>query len=320
MTGSLLLRRAARIAWLVALVGFAAGSQRVLAADPSATPSATPPPCPDQYIAWFDAPLPPDVPVGRQIQIGVTVWDCNGNGLARAESAEIRVHPGSGKAEPTVFPSRSDWPGHVVSTIEVPKGGLGTIDVGVRGQECHDDGTCKDAFFAFATGGFGPPTDAPLAVLVDARVMPQPEPIVAGHTFEVDVALEPRAEWDPAIVLPDRIVIAAAVVRGGSEYRTDALRAPGSDAPYSARLTVPEAGDYVLHAGFPGNGAPDQMIDGADARITIEPGDGTTDSPSPAAAAVTSGSDGAALPLLPIAGVLALGVLAVVVQRVFADL
>jgi hypothetical protein len=328
MARSSLARRLALTAFVAAIAGLLPAAREVaLAADPSPSsgPSASPsqPVCPDPFIAWFDQMLPPDVPVGRQIEIGITVWDCTQNGLAHADSAEIRVHPKTGKAAPAIFRSRSDWPGHLVATIEVPKGGLGAIEVGFRGQECHDDGTCKDAFFAFRSGGFGPPPDAPMSLLFDARIVPQPDPIVAGHTFDVDVHLQPKADWDPAALsVPDRIVISAQVVRGDAEWRSDARSVSGPSGPYTGQLTVDQPGDFVLRAGFPGNGAPDQMIDGSVTRITIEPADGGGATQAPAAGVgAGAATDTSSIPVLPIAaGVIGLLAVSLVIRRVFADL
>src|SRR5215218_1192359 len=99
----------ALVASLALAVFVASGSSSVLAADPSAAPSAEAPG--DANIeAWIDFELPPDVPVGRQITVGFTIWDRESHSLSRV-GGEVRVHPKTGKAAATTAPTRSDWPG-----------------------------------------------------------------------------------------------------------------------------------------------------------------------------------------------------------------
>jgi hypothetical protein len=305
------------------VVAFSSGG-RVLAAgpSPSVSPSPSPPTCPDPFVAWYDQALAADIPAGQQVPIGFTVWDCNGGSLAFTTSAQVRVHPKVGKDTPVVFPTRSDWTGHLLTTIESPKGGLGEIEVGFPGQVCRDDGTCEAAFFPFAIGGVGPPPEASRAVLVEARIAPGGDRLVAGHPFPVDVVLEPRAGWAAdALAMPDRIVVEAQVVRGDTRWVSDATRPAGSGGPYSAMLTVDEPGDIVLRAGIPGPGGEARLIETGSARVIVEPGDGTIETPPPAGATGAPGQGDALPPILPIAaGIVGIVVVSLVIRRAFADL
>lgn len=297
----------------------------VVAADPSGSPSPAAPDCGEPFQAWIDSQLPPDIPAGRHIPIGVTVWDCSGGALRPVDGAEVRVHPKTGKAKPTTFPARSDWPGHLTTTIEIPKGGLGEIEVGAAGQVCHDDGTCEDGFFPFATGGVGPPPAAPRGLLVDAVIAPLNDRIVTDQPFTVEISLEPKADWGPdALALPDLIVLEADLVRGNASWGADAERSAGSSGPYTATLSVDQAGNYVLRAGVPTDDGPAVFVEGSSTRILVERGDGTataTATPATPSTSEEAPGTGSGPPFLPIAAGLAVILAAgLVIRRVFADL
>ena len=185
------------LALIVTLAAIALAAGRpgsVLAADPSATPSAEAPGDPN-VEAWIDVAPPPDLPAGRVVTLGFTIWDKQSHTLSRV-GGEVRVHPKTGKAPPSSAPTHANWPGHLEADVTVPKGGLGRIEVGFSGQACHDDtGTCENVFFPFANGGVGPPEDAPRSVLVDADIAQPPPPVLAGQPIDLTVTIRPRAEW-----------------------------------------------------------------------------------------------------------------------------
>ena len=296
-----------------------------LAADPSAAPSAipsaSPAPCGASFETWLDTALTPDPPPGQQIPIGLTVWDCAGGGFAFVDPVQVRVHPKTGSAQPATFPARSDWPGHFVTTIEVPAGGLGSVEAGVAGDICHDDGTCEPGFIPFETGGVGPPTAAPRSLLVTARIVPQADAIVAGRPFSVEVVIVPKADWAfDALHLPDAVVLVADLARGNMSWRSDARPTPGSAGAYTGTLTVDQPGDCIVHVAFPVEGEADQMIEGVTARVVVESDDGAA-GPAPAAGEADASGGGPMPSWMPIAvGIAALAALALVIRRAFADL
>ena len=316
---------AARVALVLrlgaALVVALSSGGPVLAADPTPSAAPSPPDCPDPFVAWYDEALTPDIPAGRQVPVGFTVWDCNAGRLAFTRSAQVRIHPKTGVDTPVTFQTRSDWDGHLLTTIESPTGGLGDVEVGFPGEVCHDDGTCEAGFFPFAIGGVGPPPDASRALLVEARIVPGGDRLVAGHPFRVDVFLEPRAAWAAdALALPDRIVVEAQVVRGDTRWVSDATAA-GPGGPYGAMLTVDEPGDIVLRAGIPGPGGEAQLIETGSARVIVEPGDGTIETAPPAGETGAPVGDDPTPPVLPIAaGIVGILALTLVIRRAFADL
>lgn len=289
-----------------------------LAVDPSPSPG---PPGDPNTVVWQDVALPPDVPDGRTIDVGFTIWDLSRQTLSEVSSAKVRVHPKTGKAKPTEATTHSDWPGHAIAPITIPTGGLGTIEIGFPAQECHDDGTCVDLFVPFAFGGVGPPPDAPRSSLVLATIHPIVQPIVAGEPFDIDVDIAPKADWDPAaLALPKDVIALASRVNGDEIARVD-LRVV-DDGHYTGTMTVGEGGQVNLLVGFGGEPNPD-MIDRSIVRLRVQGGAAeATPAPSRGGAApapVAPAGDG--LPIVPIAlGAAALLAVALVLRRGLADL
>ena len=322
MAPSLVLRRAFAAAALFA-VALGVGGAR--AADPSGSPapsrSEEPGGAFPEVQIWQDEALPPDVPEGRTIDVGFTAWDATGGTLFRVGGAQVRVHPKTGKAKPIEAFTRSDWPGHLVAPITIPKGGLGTIEVGFTAQECHDDtGTCSEVFQPFAWGGVGPPPDASRALLVDASIHPPAEPLIAGQPFEVVADVTPRAAWGAdALALPTQLVVVARAVRG-SEYSLADLNGK-PDGPYTGSIVIPRAGDVVLIVGVPRDGADPDLVDASILRVTIEgPNREPAATPSKVSA-TTPLPAGASIPVVPIALILvALIGGGIVAARVLSDL
>jgi hypothetical protein len=191
--------------------------------------------------------------------------------------------------------------------VIVPKGGPGALEVVVRD---HGD-------LPLRTGGIGPPVSAPLSSLVGAQVHLPTGPAVAGQPMNLVVDVRPRTEWDPALGLPDRLVVIATFGRGPDVANTEIHRAAGSATTFAGPITVPQAGEIELVFAFPGGTAgADDIIQGATTRIGVRP---ATAAPAPSSAAPSSASDGPAWPL--IGGGLALAAAAAfVIRRVFADL
>jgi hypothetical protein len=292
----------------------------VLAADPS--PSVEPPHDPNTQV-WQDEPLPPDVPEGRTIDVGFTIWDVQRKALSQVNSADVRVHPKTGKAKPTEAKTRSDWSGHVVASITIPKGGLGTIELGFSGQECHDDGTCRTIFLPFAWGGVGPPPEAPRSTLVDATIHPVVGPVVVGQPVDVDVDIAPRVGWDPKqLALPTTVVLIANQLNGAATSQSDMRLV--NEGQYTATIILGAPGDTVMTVGFQ-TGDELDPIDRSALRLRVLPADGgATPVPSRApggSAPAPASSGGPDVPVVPIAiglGVLIAGGYAI--RRALADL
>jgi hypothetical protein len=284
----------------------------------SAEPSATSAPGGFGNIeAWLDAPFPADLAAGTTLPVGVTLWDTDSGQLSTMNGLYLRLHPAKGKARPTEAETRSDWPGHILANVIVPKGGPGAIEVGISGRSCTADGACRDVDFPFQVGGIGPPPDAPRSLLINVRLQPLVQPVIAGRPLEIVIDLAPRAAWEPgSIGLPDRLVVLAGSGTGPDLASAEIHRGAGPVDVYRGQITVPEPGDIALMFALPGgrSGA-DDVIESATTRIKVAP---APDS-APAAAVADPAEGDVPWPL--IGGAAALALLAsLVIRRVFADL
>ncbi|MEX1170230.1 MAG: hypothetical protein WEE50_08835 [Chloroflexota bacterium] len=100
----------------------------------------------EDAVVMLDAALPGDAQPGTEVEIGWTVAIAEDDGSMQPFSAEgvfVRLLPSSG--EPVEFAARQDRAGHYVATITVPNGGVGEIEIGLRGTACTTDGQCQRA-------------------------------------------------------------------------------------------------------------------------------------------------------------------------------
>jgi hypothetical protein len=310
---------------VAALAALIAGS----ASAASSPPASDPPANASGVEFWLDEAITPDARAGAALEIGVTLWDVRRQTFAEINDPEVTLHPAAGKAAAAKGTSRPDWPGHLIVSVDVPKGGPGRLDLGFGGRSCTSDGTCTDIVLPFALGGVGPPPDAPISDLVDATMDAPLPPFVAGKPIDLRVRLVPRAGWDPALLaLPDRLVAFINRPRG-TDLATAELRRPRIVGdPYTGQITPPEGetGDLVLNVAIPGeNGNPDVVLPATVTRLAVVDGDDPappTPSARPAAGAPT-GAPAAPTDLTPIVWVL--GIAAVIgvgfgVSRALADL
>jgi hypothetical protein len=313
-----MVRRASLVPGVVAALWVTASA---IAADPSGSPSASadaPPPGFGPEI-WLDTALPTDAVAGQVIEVGVTAWQQDGGGLVPIDGLYVRILPASGQGKPTEAQARSDWTGHLRAQATVPVGGAGALAVGFHGEQCDASNVCTPVDLPLRVMGTGPPPEAPRAELVEASLGLPSAPVVAGVPFDLEVDLEPKADWDPAALgLPDRVVITVREPRGsGPDLATAELRSTGpADLRYLGTLTIPEAGDVVVAVALPADNGQDETIPSSVTRLQIEqPGAPGTEAP-PAVAADPAGPP---VPLLAGLGALAI-VAGLLIRRVFADL
>jgi MYXO-CTERM domain-containing protein len=305
-------RRRAALPWtaaaaLAVLVASSAAST-VAAASPAASASAEPDfgAYPNIEV-WFDQAVPADARAGSKVEIGFTIWDSHQAQFFAISGLILQLEPKSGKAAPTEAETRSDWPGHLVATVVIPKGGPGTPVVIVRD---HGDRPLR-------TGGTGPPVSAPLSSLVGAEVHLPSGNAIAGQPLDLVVDVRPLLQWDPPVGLPDRLVVIASLGRGPDIANSEIRRAAGSTTTFAGPITVPQAGDVELVFAFPGGTAgPDDIIQAATTRILVR-----ASAAAPAAASDASSPTGDGPPWPLIGGGAALAMAAAwVIRRVFADL
>src|SRR5215210_2102509 len=222
----------------------------VLGASPS--PSAQPEPeDPGRpaILAWLDRSIPTDAATGTSIAVGVLLWDDRAAMIPdMGGTIQVRVHASDPNVGPVTVGGRSDWRGHFTATIVIPDGGVGSIDVFSPGTICEND-VCRPDEWLFPIAGEGPPPEAPITSLAEARILLPAEPLVAGQPGEIAVRLEPRADWEAdALVVPPSLVIRAREARGPNLATAALSLIDPAERVYQGPLTVPSAGDLVLEA------------------------------------------------------------------------
>ncbi len=313
-----MVRRASLVPGVVAALWVTASA---IAADPSAAPSASPDaPRPDLAPqAWLDSPLPTETAAGEMIEIGLTVWGPAEGILVPVDGMYVRVLPASGQGQPTEAQARSDWTGHLRAQATVPVGGAGSVAVGFHGEQCDESNNCTPIDLPLRVMGTGPPPEAPRSELVDAVLGFPSASVVAGVPFDLEVDLQPKADWDPAALgLPDRVVVTARQPRGnGPDLVAADLRSTGAaDLRYLGTLTIPEAGDVVVAVALPAANGQDETIPSSVTRLQVEkPGAPGTEAPP----SVAGDPAGPPVPLLAGLGALVIAA-GLLIRRVFADL
>jgi MYXO-CTERM domain-containing protein len=299
-----LLRSAAVV---LAVLAASSAASAVAAASPAPSASAPDYGAYPNIEVWFDNAFPSEAPAGTTIQVGFTIWNSQQAEFLPISGLILKLHPATGRATPTEAETRPDWPGHLLANVIVPKGGPGALEVVVRD---HGDRPLR-------TGGIGPPVSAPLSSLVGVQVHLPSGPAIAGQPMDLVVDVRPQVEWDPALGLPDRLVVIASLGRGPDLVNAEIRRAAGSTTTFAGPITVPQAGDVQLMFAFPGGPAgADDIIPAATTRVVVRP---ASDAPAPATGATSPADGGPAWPLIGGAAVLVLAA-AFVIRRVFADL
>ena len=212
------MHRPPRWAVLIVLAGMALAPWPMVAAaaspGPSSRVSAEPSGQPERppIEVWLDrdpaaAPAP-----GSMLEVGATLWDTLGNEIPRMGATLFlrAVPPGGGT--PTQAVAISDWRGHYRGRVAVPEGGLARVELGVTGTVCEND-VCRQDDWVFPVGGIGPPPDAPVTSLAEARIDPGGLTLTAGEPAQVRVVVEPSTEW-ASFERPAQVVVRAREPRG----------------------------------------------------------------------------------------------------------
>ena len=289
--------RGAAIGFLVAacVAALAVAPAGITAASPSPEPSAPPsegPPERPPFEVWLDRPTPTDAEPGDKLDVGATLWDGLGSEIPRmGATIFLRIVPAEGAAAPAQTIARANWPGHYRGTVEVPEGGLGRLELGVTGTICEND-VCRPDDWVFTMGGVGPPPDAPVTGLAEARISVGGD-VVAGTPTDVTVALTPQGDWE-SFPAPAAIVVRARAPRGPNLATASLTLTAPSDLVYEGPITIPLDGDVVLEAAMDEDGGdgtrfgtsmiPVNVARGADGQPFGEPagpGVATDDAPPP---------------------------------------
>ena len=155
----------------------------------------------EDAVVTLDSALPPGAMPGTVLEVGWIVTIALDDGSVEPFNAEgifIRLRPAAG--EPVEFGASQDRAGHYVATVTIPKGGLGTIEVGLRGTACMADGQCQRADELFAVAG----------TAVDAGSGADVAPLSPGQ----EAGIESAAFGGPGASLLPLAAAAAAVALG----------------------------------------------------------------------------------------------------------
>ena len=96
-------------------------------------------------VATLDAPIPPGIEPGAEIEVGWSAgWPDGAGHLDPIIGSPVFIRltsvDGSEKVEASAT-ERPSGSGHYVATITVPRGGVGLVEIGLRGESCMD-GEC----------------------------------------------------------------------------------------------------------------------------------------------------------------------------------
>jgi len=284
--------RAAVAACLLALVGGASVPSMTLAESPSPATTPDPEPLPTGQMvvgeAWLDAPAPTGGTPGSQIRVGAFLWSPEGHEAVRGATLQVRLLPATGAAEPSISTGAQDWPGHYVSTLTVPEGGAGRLELWLPGHVCNESG-CTDPELTFEVRGSGPPPDASAVLLSTATLHAAASNVKAGEPFDVDVQVAPRVAWPGAgLVLPEQLAIQVRFVQGAVIEEVPAPRAGPDPGHYRASVALDTLGEFVLQAALRPGAAEDELYGTAITRVVVVSAGGAA-APSPGAAASQGG-------------------------------
>ena len=226
-----------------------------------------------QIQVWLDSDfITPDAPPGGSLEAGFTFWDLGQLALKPVAGVYARLRPAKGAAAPSEGQITADFPGHVVAVLVVPKGGPGKVEVGIRGQTCDANGTCRPADIPLPISGTGPPTGAPALDLVTGSIHDFVGDIVAARPFPVTADVMPRGLWNVGDVgLTDTVDVVAFLPNdpSGAMFGSGTLtRQGGVGTPYTGTMTVRTTGNLELAVALRIGGS-DLVIAGERKTITV---------------------------------------------------
>ena len=126
-----------------------------------------------------------------------------------------------------------DWPGHFRARIDVPPGGLDRLETGMPGTVCEND-VCRPDDWIIPVVGAGPPPDAPITTLAEARIDVGDPALAADEPTDLSVVVRARANWE-SVPLPAQIVVRAREPRGPNVATVTLPLADPATAPTGGR-------------------------------------------------------------------------------------
>lgn len=233
---------------------------------------------------WLDRPLQTDAPPGQSIAIGGMVWHPESR-TSFGRPVFVRVHPADRRGEPVEVPTTEDWPGHFTALVVVPAGGIEQVEIGTAGSACVGS-VCTRSDAIYPIGGVGPPPGIALTEIASLEITLPADRVVAGRPATIEMRLEPRASWDPALVpLPDRLAVEVRRPREPALVEAFADLIDRPSATYRAVVVFPEAGDLIVQAGVDADADADvdtRSLFASIERLSVGPAEGMVAPPGPA--------------------------------------
>jgi len=302
---------------LVAFVAFVAVAwpATLAAASPPAgvspPPSEQPPERPP-YEAWLDRPLPTDAAPGTGLDVGVTIWDALGLEIPRlGATIFVQAVPPAGGGDPVRVVAIRDWPGHFRARIDVPPGGLDRLETGMPGTVCENN-VCRTDDWIIPVVGAGPPPDAPITTLAEARIDVGDPALAADAPTDLSVVVRARANW-ASIPLPAEIVVRAREPRGPNVATATLPLADPASGTYRGTITIPRTGELVLEAATDADGGDATRFGTSMMPVSVAaasgPGEGGTEEAPESGAGTDDGLPPIVIALLVGAAVLGAGVM-----------
>jgi hypothetical protein len=277
---------------LVAFVAVAWPATLAAASPPagvSPPPSEQPPERPP-YEAWLDRPLPTDAAPGTGLDVGVTIWDALGLEIPRlGATIFVQAVPPAGGGDPVRVVAIRDWPGHFRARIDVPPGGLDRLETGIAGTVCEND-VCRPDDWIIPVVGAGPPPDAPITTVAEARIDVGDPALAADAPTNLSVVVRARANW-ASVPLPADIVVRAREPRGPNVAAATLTLADPASGTYRGSITIPRTGELVLEAATDTDGGDATRFGTSMIPVSVGAGSRSGGGPAPAAPGAAGRTD-----------------------------